>query len=214
MELKTTKNKLEKHILLQRVKILKEHIIDKLKESRAAKISKVAESIKNNVDNGGKIWEVKRKLKKKEQNPHQILNSQGQKLENRDEILKEYARYYKELLKVRPAENMEEEEIEQIVDKKFQDIITEGKIDREIITKTEIRKAIKVMKNKKAEDKNNWKEEWIKEEGSKLVQSLAILFNRVEEENKFQYNGGKQKLSQFTKEETKKGCKKIKEGYF
>ena len=32
---------------------------------------------------------------KKEQTPHQILNSQGQKLENKDEILKEYARYYK-----------------------------------------------------------------------------------------------------------------------
>ena len=155
MELKTTKYKLVKHILLQSVKTLKEYIVDKLKESRAAKISKVAESIKNNVDNGGKIWEVKRKLKKKEQNPHQILNSQGQKLENRDEILKEYARYYKELLKVRPAENMEEEEIEQIVDKKFQEIIAEGKIDQEIITKTEIRKAIKGMKNKKAGDKNN-----------------------------------------------------------
>ena len=55
-ELKTTKNKLEKHILLQRVKILKEHIIDKLKESRAAKISKFAESINNNVNNGGKIY--------------------------------------------------------------------------------------------------------------------------------------------------------------
>ena len=47
---------------LQRVKILKEHIIDKLKESRAAKISKVEKSIKNNVNNGGKNWEVKRKL--------------------------------------------------------------------------------------------------------------------------------------------------------
>ena len=88
MELKTTKNKLEKHILLQRAKILKEHMIEKLKESRATKISKVAESIKNNVDNGGIIWEVKRKLKKTEQNLHQILNSQGQKLENKDEILK------------------------------------------------------------------------------------------------------------------------------
>ena len=39
MELKTSKNKLEKYILLQKVKILKEHIIGKLKESRAAKIS-------------------------------------------------------------------------------------------------------------------------------------------------------------------------------
>ena len=79
MKLKATKNKLEKHILLQRVKILKEHIIDKLKESRTGKISKFAES-KNNADNVGKMWELKRKLKKKVQNLHQILNSQGQKL--------------------------------------------------------------------------------------------------------------------------------------
>lgn len=33
------------------------------------------------------------------------LNSQGQKRENKDEILiKEYARYCKELLKIRPAD--------------------------------------------------------------------------------------------------------------
>ena len=58
-------------------------------------------------------------------------------------------------MKVRPVENMEEEEIEQLVDKKFQEIITAGKIDQEIITRRETRKAIKGMKNKKAEDKNN-----------------------------------------------------------
>ena len=41
MELKTTKNKLEKHIMLQRVKIMKEHIIDKLKESKTAKYQRL-----------------------------------------------------------------------------------------------------------------------------------------------------------------------------
>ena len=44
---------------------------------------------------------------------------------------------------------MEEEEIEQTVDKKFQEIIVEGITDREMITKTEVTKAIKGMKNKK-----------------------------------------------------------------
>ena len=72
-------------------------------------------------------------------------------------------------MKIRPAENKEEEEIEQIVDKKFQEIIAEGKIDWEIITKTEIRKAIKGMKNKEAGDKNNWNTESIKEGGSEMV---------------------------------------------
>ena len=40
------------------------------------------------------------------------------------------------------------------------------------------------MKNKKAVDKNNRKVEWIKERGGAMVQILATLFNRVEEENK------------------------------
>ena len=40
------------------------------------------------------------------------------------------------------------------------------------------------MRNKKPADKNNWKTEWIKEGGSEMVQSLATLFNREEEENK------------------------------
>ena len=78
---------------------------------------------------------------------------------------------------------MDEEEIEQIVDNKFQEVIAEEKIDQEIIT-TEIRKAVKGMRNKKAGDKNNQKTEWIKEGGSGMVQNLATLFNRAEEENK------------------------------
>ena len=40
------------------------------------------------------------------------------------------------------------------------------------------------MENERVRDKNNWKTEWIKEGRSEMVQSLAILFKRVEEENK------------------------------
>ena len=90
----------------------------------------------------------------------------------------------KKLLQMIAAENMEEEEIEGIVDTKFKEIIAEGKIDRKIITTTETMKAIRRMKLKKAGDKNKWKTDWIKKEGSEMVQSLATLFNRVEEENK------------------------------
>lgn len=46
---------------------------------------------------------------------------------------------------------MQEEEIQQIVDKEFQEITTEGKAGRKIITTTEIRKAINGMENEKAE---------------------------------------------------------------
>ena len=69
------------------------------------------------------------------------------------------------------------------------------------------------MKDTKTGDKNNWKAERIKE-GGKMVQSLATLFDRVEEENKMSIKWWETKLIQSTKEEIKKECKKVKEGYF
>ena len=56
MKLRTIKTN-QKKILLKTVKILKEHITDKIKDITATKISKVVVKsckIKNNVDNGGK----------------------------------------------------------------------------------------------------------------------------------------------------------------
>ena len=68
---------------------------------------------------------------------------------------------------------------------KFQEIIPDEKIDREITTTTtEIRKAIKWIKNKKSGDQKNWKTERIKEGRSEMALSLVTLFDRVEEKNK------------------------------
>ena len=38
-----------------------------MKENRSKRIIKVAQQIKSNVDNGGKIWEIKRKIQRKNQ---------------------------------------------------------------------------------------------------------------------------------------------------
>ena len=54
-----TENIYEKTVIIERIKLIKEHITDKMKENRSRRIIKVAQQIKSNVDNGGKIWEVK-----------------------------------------------------------------------------------------------------------------------------------------------------------
>ena len=117
-------------------------------------------------------------------------------------------------MKVRPSENTKEEQIEQTVDKKFQEIIAERKIDRKIMRKTEIRKAIKGMNNKKAGDKNSWKAEWIKEGGSKMVHSLEILFNSVEEENKIPIQLGETKIKSVYKGGNKERIQESQRGIF
>ena len=57
--------------------MIKEHMIDKLKRSRGNKIRKIADSIKRNVNNRSKIWEVKRRVTKKNAVKRQIKDSKG-----------------------------------------------------------------------------------------------------------------------------------------
>ena len=70
--------------------MIKEHIINKLKESRENKVHKIADSIKRNVDNGSKIWEVKRRVTESKAVKRQINDSKGKILQDREEITKEY----------------------------------------------------------------------------------------------------------------------------
>ena len=62
-------------------------------------------------------------MKRKDETPHFIINSEGRKTENSEEMLKEYQKYYKSLLQTRPPENLQEEKLEQDVNIKFQKIV-------------------------------------------------------------------------------------------
>ena len=93
---------------------MKEHITEKYKEGRSKRINCIAQEIRENVDNGGKIWEVKRRLEKKVKAPYSITNTKRIKLENRLDIQEEYKKYYKKLLKTREPENESERIIEEI----------------------------------------------------------------------------------------------------
>ena len=162
---------------------MKEHITDKIKESRANQIKWISESISNNIDNGRKIWEVKRKVKRKDETPEFIINSKGRKIENSEEILKEYKKCYERLLQTRPPENLQEEKIEQDVNIKFQKIVDdEHNVERKKIAQLEVKKAILKMKSNKSGDRSRWKSEWLKEGGDEMIENLTAIFNRVEEE--------------------------------
>ena len=99
-----TENIYEKTVIIERIKLIKEHITDKMKENRSRRIIKVAQQIKSNVDNGGKIWEVKRKVQRKYQAPHTIKDEKNNRIESSSQILEEYKKYYENLLKARQSE--------------------------------------------------------------------------------------------------------------
>ena len=97
----------------------------------------------NNIDNGRKIWEVKRKGKRKNETPHFIINSEGRKIESSEEILKESQKYYENLLQTRPPENLQ----------------NKHNVERKKITQLEVKKTILKMKKNKSGDRSRWKAE-------------------------------------------------------
>ena len=173
----------EKILILERIKTLEEHITEKYKEVRSKRINHIAQEIRENVDNGDKIWEVKRRLEKKVQTPYSITNAEGIKLQNKLDIQEEYKKYYKKLLKTRVPDNESERIIEEEVNKKFQELIRKTN-QIESITDQMVKKAIAKLKNKKASDRLGWRAEWLKEGGEEIVKSLSILFNRIEREQR------------------------------
>ena len=166
------------------MKMIKECIVDeKKKEGRGNKMCKIADTIKRNVINGSKIWEVKRRVTRKNTVKRQIKDSKGKILQDSKEIIKEYEEYYKQLLTTRKPENTTVTIAEEQVKKEFESIMKQknGR-RREKITFTMIKKAISTMKKKKGEDKVGWKAEWLIEGGDEMIKSLEILYNRIEQE--------------------------------
>ena len=46
-------------VIIEGIKVIKEHITEKIKKNRSRRIIiKVAQQVKSNVDNGGKMWEI------------------------------------------------------------------------------------------------------------------------------------------------------------
>ena len=122
-------------------------------------------------------------MKRKDETPEFIINSKGRKIENSEEILKEYKKCYERLLQTRPPENLQEEKIEQDVNIKFQKIVDdEHNVERKKITQLEVKKAILKMKSNKSGDRSRWKSEWLIEGGDEMIENLTAIFNRVEEE--------------------------------
>ena len=107
-EFQAETNYYNKKQIIERIKMIKEHIIDKQKESRGNKIIKIADSIKRNVNNGSKIWEVKRRVTRKNTVKRQIKDSKGKILQDSEKIIKECEEYYKQLLTTRKPENTAE----------------------------------------------------------------------------------------------------------
>ena len=102
------------------------------------------------MNNRSKIWEVKKRVRKKNTVKRQFKDSKGKILQDSEETIKEYEEYYKQLLTTRKPENTAETVTEEQVKKEFESIMKQKTDSRqEKITFSMVKKAISTMKKGK-----------------------------------------------------------------
>ena len=69
----------ERQHLKDRIRIIKEHKVDRNKESRGKKVNKITEQIRSNITNDKNLGNIEWKIKKM-QIKHQIKNEEGETL--------------------------------------------------------------------------------------------------------------------------------------
>ena len=168
----------------ERIIIMRGQLIKLKKKIRGERIIKRVQSIRKKGLQG--IWEFKKKFKKKKQIQKQLKNEKGRMITCPKEIIEEYEKYYKDLLKTKEAETKEEKDFEELIETQFEDIREEAKYpkERRKITPKVVAKAIKQLQTKKASDRQGWRTEWLKNGGKVMEQSLCNMFNKMEEENR------------------------------
>ena len=83
-----------------------------------------------------KTWEIKRKGQRKNQTPHTIKYKENNRIECSSQILEEYKKYYRKLLRTRQSETDEETQIQCKVEREFQQIV-----NRQVTEKKELQKS-------------------------------------------------------------------------
>ena len=181
-ELKRETCQERKKLILLYMRIRREKMAEIRKDGRRRKVAHIVSNLraKNTT-----IWDINKKMKRREKSQHEVVSACGQRISDPSEIIQEYARYYEDLLKTKPANTEEERKVERHVNKRFTDMIENAsKEPYQPIKEEDVNKALRQLKMKKAPDKWGWKAEWLKHGGEVMTRSLVKLFNAVDQ-NKY-----------------------------
>ena len=177
-ELRKTNCKKKKDELLQMVRILNTHIHTREKEIEGEKRKQIIQEIGSNggVRNGG-FWQVKKKFEPEKKEPIcAIKTDDGKMIKNEENMLKEYEKFYKNLLSVKTTDEKTEAQVDNVLEQ----IKKIGKRQACVeIQKNEVITVKKRLEKKKSSDRDGWCNEMIIYGGDDLMESLTAMMNEV-----------------------------------
>ena len=114
-------DKNSKYLLIARMKIIDEAIVEEGQKQYQQKIEKVVEQLKgNNGMNVPNMWKVMKKVeRRKVEPPTAVKSKEGVVIEEPEKIKERYLEHFAEILQNVPAETQEEKEQEQFIEEVF-----------------------------------------------------------------------------------------------
>ena len=191
---KITKELKKQTLSKEQIKELKERrlvimgqIEDEEQNKEYIRIMRIVDEIKKGGGvNSATFWDVRRKIAKTtKETAHAIMDNNGKKCEDPEEIKRVYADWYKDLLKTKNAVTDEEKEVEEIVEIQWRSMkaIAESQAPR-VTTRKEVETVIKGLNAKKAKDASSWKNNIIIEGGEEMNSSVEKICNEIDTQKK------------------------------
>ena len=174
----------EKFMLIARMKNIEAAIKEESQKQYQQKIEKVVDRLRGrNGVNIPNMWEIMKKVQKKELEPPTAIRSkEGELIEDPEKIKERYLEHFREVLQNVPAETEEEKEQEIFIENAFERIMMlADRKETRYTTKEEMEAAVKELKRKKCRDKSGWNNEMVIETGEEMLECLLALVNKMEE---------------------------------
>ena len=177
-ELKKSNDEDEKKLLKVNERSLNVAIENETKIEESKKRIKVISDLeKNGGISSGSFWQVKKKMEHgKKEMVCAIKTVTGKMITEKEEMKKEYIRFYKELLNVCDADDKTEKMVAEMMEqiKKLDQLKDHKNIER-----TEFEEVTSKLKKNKARDLQGWENEMIIYGGEKLQESLMMMINEI-----------------------------------
>ena len=175
----------EKEIARTRIKLIQQHCEEEIRVKNSKTVKGIMEQIKiTGRTNLEPFWKYCRSNNPKDsQTIVTIRDKAGQRVDDREQILTEYEKYYKELLQPTPATTDQGKETEQIVMQAMKCLQQLSNQEETPKTTTEdIVLQRRTLKERKASDTRGWRNENVIHGGDEMLTSLQKLFTMVDEQ--------------------------------
>ena len=172
----------------RQLKKIDEIIEQEIKEHRARVMIKKAKNLQSDSKmHSGTFWEFKKQMDRmnKVETPSSMLDKDGKEKTTREEIKIIFEDFYQDLFKHNKPTTEIEELAEKVTNQVFEEIMkkAEEPVEKDPMTKEEIKNSIKQIKNQASMDYNKINNKILKNAGDDFINSLELMFNEIDATN-------------------------------